>query len=238
MATASSATNKRATRFGVWWAIAILLASLIITALASRFTKSEVDAVAKREFDFVCNEILAKIQDRLKVHEQILRSGAAFYEASENVTRAEWHCFTERQKLDQQLPGVQGIGFALLIPRQQLARHVQDIRAEGFPEYHVRPEGQRETYSSIIYLEPFADRNIRAFGYDMLTESIRREAMERARDQDAAALSGKVVLVQETNKDVQAGTLMYMPVYRAGMPCKTCCAPLELSPSATNRNVP
>ena len=221
MATASSATNKRATRFGVWWAIAILLASLIITALASRFTKSEVDAVAKREFDFVCNEIPAKIQDRLKVHEQILRSGAAFYEASENVTRAEWHCFTERQKLDQQLPGVQGIGFALLIPRQQLARHVQDIRAEGFPEYHVRPEGQRETYSSIIYLEPFADRNIRAFGYDMLTESIRREAMERARDQDAAALSGKVVLVQETNKDVQAGTLMYMPVYRAGMPCKT-----------------
>jgi len=221
LATTSSGTNKRATRLGVGGAVALLLAGLIITALAARFTKSEVDAVAKREFDFVCNEIQAKIQDRLKAHEQILRSGAAFYEASENVTRAEWHCFTERQKLEQQLPGVQGIGFALLIPSQQLARHVQAIRAEGFPEYHIQPEGQRETYSSIIYLEPFADRNLRAFGYDMLTEPIRREAMERARDQDAAVLSGKVVLVQETNQDVQAGTLMYMPVYRAGMPHKT-----------------
>jgi CHASE1-domain containing sensor protein len=32
--------------------------------------------------------------------------------------------------------------------------------------------------------------------------------MERARDQDAATLSGKVTLVQETGKDVQTGTLM------------------------------
>jgi CHASE1-domain containing sensor protein len=139
-----------------------------------------VDAVAKREFDVVCNEILSTIVDRLNAHEQILRSGAAYYEDSDGVTRDEWHRFTDRQKVQQQLPGIQGIGFALLIPRSQLAQHLQTIRAEGFPEYRVRPEGQRETYSSIIYLEPFADRNLRAFGYDMLTEPVRCEAMERA----------------------------------------------------------
>jgi CHASE1-domain containing sensor protein len=44
---------------------------------------------------------------------------------------------------------------------------------------------------------------------------------ERARDTDAAALSGKVVLVQETDKEVQAGTLMYVPLYRKGMPIET-----------------
>ena len=45
--------------------------------------------------------------------------------------------------------------------------------------------------------------------------------MELARDYDRAILSGKVILVQETQKNVQAGTLMYVPVYRNGMPLKT-----------------
>ena len=213
--------SKGAGRRGVWLALALLLAGLIATALAVRYTKSEVDAAAEMEFDFVCDEIRGKILDRLNAHEQILRSGAAFFEHSGGVNRQEWRRFTERQKVEQQLPGIQGIGFALLIPRQNLAQHVQDIRAEGFPAYHVRPEGQREIYSSIIYLEPFTGRNLRAFGYDMLSEPVRRAAMERARDQDTATLSGKVILVQETDKDVQAGTLMYVPVYRTGMPCET-----------------
>ncbi|MEI8042412.1 MAG: CHASE domain-containing protein, partial [Verrucomicrobiota bacterium] len=59
------------------------------------------------------------------------------------------------------------------------------------------------------------------FGYDMLSEPVRRAAMERARDLDTATLSGKVTLVQETDEDVQAGTLMYVPVYRIGMPTGT-----------------
>ena len=76
-------------------------------------------------------------------------------------------------------------------------------------------------YSSIIYIEPFKDRNLRAFGYDMLSEPVRRAAMERARDLDTAILSGKVTLKQEIVQDIQAGTLMYVPVYRKGMPRET-----------------
>ena len=210
-----------ASRRGGWLVMLLLLTGLILTAIATRFTKSDEDAADAREFDFACKEIEGKILDRLNAHEQILRSGAAFYEQSGIVNRQKWRQFTERQKVEQQLPGIQGIGFALLIPRQKLAQHIQEIRSEGFPSYRVRPEGERDVYSSIIYLEPFTNRNLRAFGYDMLSEPVRRAAMERARDHDAAALSGKVILVQETDKDVQAGTLMYVPVYRTGMPCET-----------------
>ena len=79
-------------------------------------------------------------------------------------------------------------------------------------------------YAPIVYLEPFSGRNLRAFGYDMFSEPVRREAMERARDQNVAALSGKVLLVQETDQDIQAGTLMYVPVYRTGVPTDTVAA--------------
>jgi len=205
----------------VWLAWVLLAAGLIITVLVTLYMKSHMDAMAKEEFAFSCDEIRLRIDDRLNDSEQILRSGVAFFDSSEVVTRDGWRSFTGGLNLGQRFPGIQGIGFALLIPRGRLAQHLQDIRAEGFPEYQVRPEGERETYSSIIYLEPFSGRNLRAFGYDMFSEPVRRAAMERARDQGAAALSGKVILVQETKTDVQAGTLMYVPAYRRGMPTAT-----------------
>lgn len=65
----SSAAGKGVGRHGVWRAIALLLAGLVVTPLAARGTKSEVDATAKREFDFAGTEIRAKILDRLSAHE-------------------------------------------------------------------------------------------------------------------------------------------------------------------------
>lgn len=204
-----------------WGAWCFLVAGLTVTVLTSRYIKTSVESAAQREFDFACNEIRLKIEARLEAGAQILRSGAALFDVSETVSRGGWRTFAQRLQIDQHLPGIQGIGFAALIPRAQLDQHVQAIRSEGFPDYQVRPAGERESYSAIVYLEPFEGRNQRAFGYDMLSEPVRRAAMERARDENAAALSGKVRLMQETVQDVQAGGLLYVSVYRHGLPIET-----------------
>ncbi len=196
----------------------VLILGLVITAAATLYMKSSVYNIARQEFASKCNDIKGAITERLADHARILRSGASFFDASDSVTRKEWHTYADRQNLEQQLPGIQGLGFSLLIPKEQLDQHTRLIRSEGFPEYQVKPAGDREIYSSIIYLEPFSNRNLRAFGYDMFSEPVRRAAMEKARDTDSAALSGKVVLVQEAGGEVQAGTLMYVPVYKKGMP--------------------
>jgi len=218
MAMGEAAAERRR---GAWLAGGLLFAGLLATALVAWYERADADAAAKAEFDFTCSEIRGKILSRLSAYGQVLHGGAAFFESAEAVTRPQWRRFVERQELGTRFAGIQGLGFARLISRRQLAQHVLEIRAEGFPAYQVSPAGERELYSAIIYLEPFRDRNLRAFGYDMLSEPVRREAMERARDQDTAALSGKVVLVQETGNEVQAGTLMYVPVYQAGMPIAT-----------------
>ena len=206
------------TRKAAW---TVLVAGLMITIAATLYMKSNVERTAERDFNFRCDEIQNVIADRIDDYVHILVSGAALFDASEEVTREKWRIFNKQHKIEKQLPGMQGIGFSLLIPPAELSRHIRKIRSEGFPEYNVKPAGDREIYSSIIYLEPFSDRNLRAFGYDMFSEPVRRTAMERARDTDSAALSGKVVLVQETDEKVQAGTLIYVPVYRKGMPTGT-----------------
>ncbi|MEI8313011.1 MAG: CHASE domain-containing protein, partial [Verrucomicrobiota bacterium] len=206
---------------GGWLVPATLLVGLVVTAVVACYQKLDAEEQAKQVFDFVCNEVELRVEGRLREHEQILRSGAGFFADENGVTREEWHEYAERQKLGQKLPGIQGLGFAKHVPRDQLTQLTQGVRAEGFPDFRVWPEGEREAYSSIIFLEPFSGRNLRAFGYDMFSEPIRRAAMERARDQDEVALSGKVFLVQETGQDVQAGTLMYAPVYRMREPHET-----------------
>ena len=199
----------------------VLAACLTLTIAATLHMKQSVDRAKEEEFSSHCTEAQHQIVGRLYDHARILRSGAAYFNASDTVTREEWRIYNHLQKLEQQLPGIQGIGFSLLIPRKELTGHIQKIRSEGFPEYKITPEGDRESYTSIIYLEPFDWRNQRAFGYDMFSEPVRREAMERARDIDIASLSGKVLLVQETGEDVQAGNLIYVPVYRKNMPIET-----------------
>ena len=52
----------------------------------------------------------------------------------------------------------------------------------------------------------------------MWSNPMRQDAMMRARDTGVAATSGIITLVQETDDDVQRGFLMYVPVYKQGMP--------------------
>ena len=201
-----------------WLALVI---GLVLTVLASLEVKQAIEQDAKEGFAFTSDQVTLKIQERLDAYALILKGGAGLFAASDSVSRREWQAYVEKLRAQDSIPGVQGIGFSQVIPAQQLAAHIAKIRAEGFPDYTVRPAGERALYTSIIYLEPFRDRNLRAFGFDMFSEPVRRAAMEQARDSGAAALSGKVELVQETGTEVQAGTLMYVPVYRNGAPTDT-----------------
>jgi signal transduction histidine kinase len=201
-----------------WKAWTVLFIGLVLTFEATYFTEKNVEEIANQDFEFICNDLKIKIDTRLRQHAQLLRSGAALFAASDTVTQEEWRRFNESEKISKNLPGIQGVGYSLIIPKNQLPKHIQFFRKNGFSDYRVVPLGDREIYTSIIYLEPFSGRNLTAFGYDMFSEPIRRKAMEVSRDSNLAMLSGKVILVQETEEDRQVGALMYVPVYRNGMP--------------------
>jgi PAS domain S-box-containing protein len=198
-------------------AFLFLLPSLLLTSIAVYFTVQSVDEKYNMEFTSKCNEISAKISTRLHAHAELLRSGAALFATTEDLSREKWRAFFNASKIERNLPGIQGLGYAVLIPKKELKKHITSIRNQGFSDYYINPIGEREFYTSIIYLEPFNERNLRAFGYDMFTEPTRRKAMEISRDSDVAALSGKVILVQEKDQEIQNGSLMYVPVYRNGM---------------------
>lgn len=196
-----------------WLALAL---GLLATGASWALLQQDQQRRTQAEFQLRAERATAALRGRLLAYEQVLRGGAALFDITGAVSRKQWHTFVDRLRVAELFPGVQGVGFAKHIAPAEKSAHVNAVRAEGFPDYDIRPEGERETYTSIVYLEPFSGRNLRAFGFDMFSEPVRRSAMERARDQGTASLSGKVTLVQETDEKVQAGVLMYLPVYRGG----------------------
>lgn len=199
----------------------VLILGLLLTVLVGLNIQREVETAAVRQFAYASDQITAKVRERLVAQEMLLRSGAAYLSASDDVTRGDWRLYWEDLQTQKMLPGLQGFGFAQRITPEQLDAHIQQVRKEGFANYTVRPAGPREVYTSIVYLEPFSDRNLRAFGYDMFSEPVRRQAMEQARDTGHATLTGRVKLVQEDDQNAQAGVLMYVPVFRKGLPLQT-----------------
>lgn len=199
----------------------VLAVSLAITLLGWDVSARYMQQRAEDRYLFEVQKAGQAIVKRMQEYEQVLRGGVGLMLASDVVSREDWRVYVENLRLDTYWPGVQGVGYAEMVTPAQREAHVQAIRAQGFPAYDIAPEGVRDPYSAIVYLEPFSGRNLRAFGYDMFSEPVRRQAMEQARDSGQPAVSGKVTLVQENGLDVQSGFLMYLPVYRKGLPLST-----------------
>jgi CHASE1-domain containing sensor protein len=196
-----------------WLALAVSLAvTYQLWKTAQRNARQELQT----SFEFHVHEANSRIEQRMETYEQVLQGAKGLFAASISVERDEFHAYISTLRLEQDYPGIQGVGFSLIVPAARKDEHIAALRKEGFPAYAIRPEGERDPYTSIIYLEPFTDRNLRAFGYDMYSEPVRRAAMDQARDSGQAVLSGKVKLVQETEERAQAGCLMYLPVYKNG----------------------
>jgi len=180
-------------------AMLVCLVTLLVTFFAWSSARHAAEAQLVETFDYRTRDMVFSISRRMAVYEQVLRGARGYLRGSVALERRDWAEYYRLLRLDQSFPGMEALGVAAL----------------------VTPPGERPVATAITHIEPFTDRNLRAFGFDMYSEPVRRAAMERARDSGQAALSGKVVLVQEGAHAGEAGArqsgaLMYLPVYRAG----------------------
>ncbi len=197
--------------FKVSWLVFGL--SLFATLLAWRFFVVSIDGTAKNAFDDLLLAFTGELERSMTAYEQVLSGAASLVQTNPTISRRDFRRYLDVVQVTRRYPGQQGIGYSVMFPANQLATVEQRVRDEGFENFKVTPQGNRKTYSAIIFIEPFDWRNKRAFGYDMYSEPVRRTAMARARDTGLPAASGAVKLVQETKSDIQAGFLLYLPIY-------------------------
>ena len=204
-----------------WWRQLPWLLALCGLLLSAQLYRINVQMLAQQQrtyFDFRVREAVDLIETRMAAYQQVLRGVRGLFETQAEVSREEFRAYVEHQALTENYPGIQGVGYAQLVRPARLAAHLDEIRRQGHPDYRILPDGPRDVYSSIVYLEPFWGRNLRAFGYDMYSEPVRRQAMQRSADTGVMALSRKVRLMQEDGGREQAGFLIYQAVYNKTVP--------------------
>lgn len=199
-----------------WLPVAVLFVSLAITGLASWYAYTGSHRRDLSRFNNAVEAATATISERMNTYVDLLNSAAGLFAAHPETDVEAFHRYVARLEIARELPGIQGIGFSIHLPRTEAASLVERMRHEGVHDFRLWPEPERPQIDSIIYLEPRDRRNRAAVGYDMYSDPTRREAMARARDSGAPAMSGKVTLVQEIDPRKQAGFLVYVPVYEGG----------------------
>ena len=201
--------------------LTVLCTSLLVTLAIGVLSNYNFQQRAESRYKNITTDIFENIHERMHDHEMILLGAKGLCNARPSVSRAEFKNYVNSLRLDENRPGILGIGYSAWLSPLEKEATITAVRAEGFTEYDIKPGGVRPRYTGITLIEPFNWRNRRSFGYDMYTEPVRRGAMDRALDSGSVVLTGKLTLLQETEQDKQVGLIMYAPVYQPGVAIDT-----------------
>lgn len=195
----------------------LVLATLILSTVGITYLYYQ----SARTKDFIrfnneVNRVQTALETKISLYIALLRSGRGYIESRDDLTREGFANFVKSLELGKNYIGVQGIGYSVVVPSAEREALTTRLKAEGYPNFKIFPDTERDSYQAIIYLEPNDRRNRAAIGYDMSTEETRRAAIERARDTGEASATGKVTLLQEIDEEKQTGFLIYLPVYEGG----------------------
>lgn len=175
-----------------------------------------VERDAERDGRAGLQSLADRIELRIESQAGLLSSLRAFLVARGlEIRRGEVDAFIRMAAREGLVAGMQGIGIALYQPAGDTGDAERILLDYGEPR-EVWPQTDQPHRFPIVVLEPPDERNRVALGYDMYSEPVRRDAMDRAWRSGRAAATAPVELVQEITSDRQTGFLVYLPVTAPG----------------------
>ncbi|HYD82051.1 MAG TPA: EAL domain-containing protein [Paucimonas sp.] len=204
-----------------WWAmpaVAVCCVGLILTLMLWDHSVRGYRQQLESDFAARATTIERVMRQRIGVYSQALHSAAALFHAQGEVDRQSWRRFVSGMRLQENHPGLLAMAYARYVDDGELRAVIEQARRDGIAEYAMRPAGRRDRYVVNVYAEPFTEQNRRALGYDMYQDAERRRVMDLARDTARPQITAKVNIKIDTEPNPRPAFIMYLPVYRGGMP--------------------
>ncbi|CAN7338688.1 CHASE domain-containing protein [Variovorax sp. LjRoot290] len=191
---------------------AVLALGLFLTFAAARLQQQNIDAATRAKFERQVELVEAEIERRFRQPVHGLNGARGIFAVNPAVSRNAFRAYVNSRNLQEEFPGVRGFGFAQRVSRDDLPDFVAAERRDEAPHFTVRTVGNAPDLYVIKFLEPVAISQP-ALGYDIGSESTRRQAIERAVSTGSPTLSGRIFLQSERQRP---GFLYMTPVYRSG----------------------
>ncbi|MBF0533003.1 MAG: CHASE domain-containing protein [Candidatus Omnitrophica bacterium] len=156
------------------------------------------------------------VSQAMKLQIERLDHISRFMENSANVGREDFRRFVVPLTEDSV---IQAIGWAPRVTGAQRPDFENRAKQDGFPAFQFQEKNaagdlisaaDRREYFPIYYTEPVKG-NETASGFDLGSESARREALEKSRDENRPIATRQITLVLVQQKKI--GFLIFVPVY-------------------------
>ncbi len=212
-------------------AVVFIAVAVVGISLSASVYYSAVES-DKLRFQNLANEAADRVNLRVTQHISLLHATHSLFVARGGaVSRDEFAAFIANLEASGQFEGLQGIGYAELTAAGSEASLEASLKANYNIDRAVFPPADSAARVIIKILEPQNERNGAALGYDMYSQAQRRAAILRAAQTGELSATGRVDLVQEIDKEKQAGFLVYMPVPVGEFPSQIKLPGAEAGPS-------
>jgi len=197
-------------------ALIVLACGVGLTLFAWHLAGRQAEHEAQAEFASQANLAAGVLERRLQRYIDLLYGLEALPYHDQNLTRVEFSNYVIALDLRRRFAGVKAVEFLRRVAGGDRDEYVEKVRRDrsmdprGYPDFDIRPQGRRDEYWVIEYIEPIPG-NEEVLGLDVRTRAVAREAAERARDTGEPSATGRYRLAQE--KAGRYGLVIYLPVY-------------------------
>jgi len=187
------------------------------------YVRHDIQQGAKLRFERQAADAKHVIERRLHAYVGVTYGLKALFEARETLSRAAFQRYVVSLELKKNYPGFEVLNYARHIPASEKQRLEEQVRRDtsleprGYPNFAIKPPGDRPEYHVLIYLEPMGGNEF-AFGLDIRMVGAKGKNMDDLRETDGIISSGRLLNV---GKDKAVGLAMRLPVHRAGAPTGT-----------------
>jgi PAS domain S-box-containing protein len=190
----------------------VLLIALAATAAVAYSLKSQAERDAAADFEADAHQVAEALTDRMRANEDTLRAVGALFATMSVVTRDDWRRFVDRLSPLGDDSDLDMLGFGKRFGPRELTALERQMQAQDLPDFRVWPDGARDEYLSVTFIEPFSSATRPLLGYDLLTNAQSRSAIDRATRTGGVSVSSRWT-VQGDVPQSQATVLMFAPVY-------------------------
>lgn len=103
-------------RVGQWLPLLVFAVSIFLTYQIWRDAERTAHQVLATDFEHQVREINRRLEQRMLVYEQVLRGTVGLFSVIGQPTREQFRAYVDTLRLADNYPGIQGIGYTILIP--------------------------------------------------------------------------------------------------------------------------
>ncbi|HEY6240812.1 MAG TPA: PAS domain S-box protein [Burkholderiales bacterium] len=228
----TTATKRVSRRYFQSTVLPWLVLAVGVPASIFLFTliQDSVENVARLRFEREANDANGIIGDRLRSYSDVLYALRALFASEDPVNRLQFHRFVESLDLGHRYPGFDSLNYAAYVPAMDKKHFEATVRRDtsldprGYPEFSIKPPGERPEYYVVVYLEPMAGYEF-AFGLDIAANPMAANpeklaaAIRAARDTGILTASGQPLRIKQAKESIYLA--MRVAVYGNGMPVGT-----------------